>query len=295
MVVAALACTRPAAAQTQTTANATSTVSNTTAQPKVRLIEWDLPAQADATPGAVVVDTMGHDKDRMWFVTRAAQPHLYRLEFPRSLMRGSARWTSWKLNALTTGGIRKMRASHDRRYIFIRTISESGGEAIERVDTDPSKCPGSNCSTTVYSDASPTDFSLDVSDIAIDDRNNVFSTHTPNFDPQLSYVQRLTPGPYGAQVTRWEVPGSGAGLCGDFAPPDTSVNTPCISGIAVHPSNRNLIYFSEPSNNSIAELNIGYSPAKVRRWSLDQLSAACVTTPTRLCNPITGPRQLQID
>ena len=40
----------------------------------------------------------------------------------------------------------------------------------------------------------PTPASLDVSDVAIDDRNNVFTTHSPNLDPALSYVQRLTPG-----------------------------------------------------------------------------------------------------
>src|SRR5436305_13145597 len=39
-----------------------------TATPKVRVIEWNLPAQADATPGAVIVDTMGQDSSRMWFV-----------------------------------------------------------------------------------------------------------------------------------------------------------------------------------------------------------------------------------
>jgi hypothetical protein len=297
-MVGALLTAMPAAAQVPPPPPAASVapaaITTATKPPKVRLIEWNLPAQADATPGAVVVDTQGHDKSRMWFVTRSGEPHLYRMEFPKSLMKGSARWTSWKLNALTTGGIKRLRASHDRRYIFVRTLSNTLGEAIERVDTDPSKCSGTNCETTVYEDGVFTGF--DVSDVAVDDRNNVFTTHTPDLNPTLSYVQRLTPGINSAQVTRWLIPGSGAGLCGDTAAPiDESSNTPCISGIAVHPTNRNLIYFSEPTTNSVAELNIGSSPAAVRRWSLDALSAACVPSATVTCGRISGPRQLQID
>jgi hypothetical protein len=262
--------------------------------PKVRIIEWDTPAQFDATPGAVIVDTQGHDTNRMWFVTRLAEPHLYRLEFPKSLMKGSAKWTSWKLNAIFTGGIRRVRGSHDRRFIFVRTISSDLGEAIERVDTDPTKCPGVNCQTTVYQDTTVTG-ELDVSDVAVDDRNNVFSTHTPDSNPALSYVQRLTAGTNGATVTRWNVPGSGAGLCGNGTGGDISVNTPCISGIAVHPYDRNRIYFSEPASNSIAELNIYANPPTVKRWSLDALEAACKPTNMVPCRQIFGPRHLQID
>ncbi len=266
----------------------------TTTQPKVRLIEWNLPAQGDSTPGAVIVDTMGHDKDRMWFVTRDFNPNLYRVEFPRSLMKGNAKWTSWKLNAITTGGLRRLRASWDRRFIFIRTLTPDLGESVESVDTDPTKCPGANCQTTVYTDNTVS--SLDVSDVAVDNRNNVFTTHTPNFDLAQSYVQRLTPnGSAGASVTRWTIPGSGAGLCGDIAPGDMSVNTPCISGIAVHPTNQNLVYFSEPGTNSIGELNIASNPPTVRHWSLTTLSSMCQPTATILCNAISGPRQLHID
>jgi hypothetical protein len=55
----------------------------------------------------------------------------------------------------TTGGIRKVRASRDRRFIYIRTISSDMGEAVERVDTDPTKCSGTNCQTTIYQDPTP--------------------------------------------------------------------------------------------------------------------------------------------
>jgi len=299
-VASALLSAGPASAQV--------TAPLTAKPPRVRMIEWNLPVQGDARPGAVIVDTLGHDANRMWFVTRLTQPHLYRLDFPKSLMKGSARWTSWKLNAILTGGLRRVRGSYDRRYIFIRTItgpdpnntSNPGGftEALERVDTDPTKCPGTNCATTVYQSAVPSDFSFDVSDIAVDDQNNVWSTHTPNFDPSMSYVQRLTPGTSSAQVTRWNIPGSGAGLCGDptLTQDQNTVNTPCISGIAVHPNNRNLVYFSEPTTNTIAELNVASNPATVRRWSLTDLQTQwCAQRPQNPCLPLTGPRQLQVD
>jgi len=286
-VVSVLLSALPAAAQTSTP-----TVSPTLAAqnpPQVRLIEWNLPAQGDSTPGAIIVDTMGDDTNRLWFVTRAAQPNLYRVEFPRSLMKGDAKWTSWRLNAIITGGLRKVRASRDRRSIFIRTISSTSGEAVEQVNTDPTKCQ-----TTVYQDSISTGF--DVSDVAVDDMNNVFTTHSPSLDPSQSFVQRVTPGATSATVTRWSISGSGAGLCGDVAmPADSSSNSPCISGIAVNPSNRNLIYFSEPTTNTIAELNIGSNQATVRRWSLTDLTAACVPSATILCDRIFGPRQLLID
>jgi len=293
----ALLATASAEAQSINTAVSNPPISTTVSNPpRIRVIEWSLPADQtspDARPGAIVVDTQGHDVNRMWFVTRI-QPHLYRLDFPRSFMKGTARWTSWELKALTSGGIRRLRPSWDRRYVFIRTISSDGNEAIERVDTDPTKCPGANCQTTVYQDNAT--LALDVSDVAVDDRNNVYTSHSPNLDPGQSYIQRLTPGTgtAAAQVTRWQIPGSGAGLCGgDGGTLDQiTENSPCISGIAVHPGNRNLVYFSEPSTNSIGELNVSSNPPTVRHWSLDALNVGCMG---ESCNPVMGPRQLQID
>src|SRR3954469_2813030 len=129
-------------------------LTNTTNPPKARVIEWNLPAQGDASPGAVVVDTQGRDANRMWFVTRVGlnNPHLYRMQFPKSLMKGAAKWTSWRLNALFAGGIRRVRASNDRQFIFVRTISSTLGEAVERVETDPTRCSTVNCTTTVWQD-----------------------------------------------------------------------------------------------------------------------------------------------
>ena len=277
---------------TTTTTTNTSTVASATAPPLARLIEWDLPAQADSTPGAVVVDTRGDDKNRLFFVTRGVNPTLYRMEFPKSLTKGSARWTSWALNAILAGGLKKVRASHDRRFLFVRTITSDLGEAIERVDTQ--KCGSGSCERTVWTDEN---LGLDVSDVALDDYNNVFTAHTPFQDPTLSYIQRLTPGSgSSATITRWNVSGSGAGWCGynDTVAGD-SVNVPCVAGISVHPSKNNLVYYSEPSLNAIAELNIGVNPPALRRWSLTDLTSAILAACPGCTTPIFGPRQLIVD
>src|SRR4051812_46006422 len=44
-----------------TTTTVGGTLTNATATPKARLIEWDLPAKADSSPGAMVVDSEGRD------------------------------------------------------------------------------------------------------------------------------------------------------------------------------------------------------------------------------------------
>src|SRR4051812_10033172 len=84
------------------------------------IVEWNLPAIADASPGAMVVDTRGEDKNRLWFVTRLGLQRVFRLEPSKSLMKGSAQWKSWELaeDSFTTGGTKKIKASHDRRFVF---------------------------------------------------------------------------------------------------------------------------------------------------------------------------------
>lgn len=273
-----------------------STVTTATSTPQARLIEWDLIPQGDAIPGAMVVDTQGDDKNRIWFVTRAGSPpHVYRMDFPSSLMKGNARWTSWELSdlALITGGTdtatKRIKPSKDRRFVFVRTIAISleGGFAstLERIDTK--NCSGSpqTCERVVWTDQAFAGFN--VSDVAIDDYNDVFTTHSPQDNPDLSYVERLTPGSSSsadATITRWTV-GGGAGFC------NSASASPCVAGIAVHPSNRYLVYFSAESNNEIDELNT--STNQVKRWSLDTLSTKSCATPP--CAPITGPGQLHID
>jgi len=269
--------TASAHAQTSTT---TSTVIAATATPTVRLIEWDLPAQADASPGAMVVDSQGDDQNRIWFVTRLGGPaHVYRMDFPKSLMTRNARFTRWDLSeaAVITGGLRKIRPSRDRRFIFVRTVT-----TLERIDTK--KCTSSppTCERTAWIDQPD---GSDVSDVAVDDWNSVFTTHTP--PDGGSYVQKLTPGPSGVAptVTRWIV-GGGAGLCQE------SVTEPCVAGIDINPYNGSLVYYAEPTqanNGAIAELNTYTN--EVRRWLLADLNTKCGTS----CTPIFGPRMLHID
>jgi hypothetical protein len=66
-------------------------------------------------------------------------------------------------------------------------------------------------------------------------------------------------------VKRWTV-GDGAGFC-----PGAGLSAPCLSGIAVHPSNNRLVYYSEPSGNNIGELDVYTN--QVRRWSLNPMGA----------------------
>jgi hypothetical protein len=258
--------------------------------PKVRIIEWDLPAEADLSPGAMVVDSQGDDQNRIWFVTRVGgPPHVYRMDFPKSFMKFDARWTRWALSdvALFTGGLRRIRPSRDRRFIVARTDT-----TLERIDTKKCTVSTQTCERTVWTDQ-PDNLTSgatggvtvgDLSDVAVDDWNNIFTSHTPPGFPDKSYVQKLTPGANGAPptVTRWIV-GGGAGLC------TGSGADPCLAGIDIHPYNGNLVYYSEEGSNSVAELNTSPNSNKVRRWSLGFLKDKCN------CGDVFGPRQLHID
>jgi hypothetical protein len=280
----------PAAAQT---------VQTTTAH----IVEWDLPATADSSPGAMVVDPRGDDQNRLWFVTRLGVPRVFRVSPFRSLMKGPATWTSWELalDSFTTGGTKKIKASHDRRFVWVRTA-----ESLQRIDTQ-------NCDTASPQTCQRIEWfdqpgQFNVSDLSVDDYNNVFTTAAVGGDPfaspivpppslGASYVQMLpTPGFVPANmdtgsvtVTRWTV-GGGAGFCADLGRSTTSF--PCVSGIAASPTNRNLVYYSEPEGGSdgrgaIGELNI--STNTVRRW-------AFTTLPLDADGVIVQqPRQLHID
>jgi hypothetical protein len=271
-----------------------------------RLIEWDLEAFGDAEPGAMQVDTDGGDKSRVWFVTRVAAgstdgqseaaQRVYRFETRDSHMKGSARFTSWGLRpeSLFVGGVKRLRTSRDRRFVFVRTFT-----SLQRIDTRGCDDYKKTCERVRWLNE-PQD-TPDVSDISVDDRLNVYTTHAvaPSSDANLSYVQRtpaatvksITP------VTRWRV-GGGVGFC-----PTASASSPCVSGVAVHPSNRSLVYVSEPSGNNVSELNVdvkdeydsyGQKVSNVRRWSLNELSAR-LTLETKTPTDIREPRQLHID
>jgi hypothetical protein len=278
------------------------TVQNRTAH----IIEWDLPAVADASPGAMVVDTRGEDDNRVWFVTRLGNQRVYRLNPMRSPMKGAAAWTSWDLSAdsFNTGGAKKIRASHDRRFVYVRTST-----SLQRIDTQ--NCDTANpqtCERIEWLDQidpqSGQPSSPNVSDLDVDDYNNIFNTGTVGGtidlsvqpDPTQSYVQMLTaPTSVPANntsttttVTRWTV-GGGAGFCADLG--RTTTSFPCVSGVDTWPGNRNLLYFSEPegcsdSLGAIGELNL--TTNVVRQW--------CFTTlPPDENGAVQQPRQLKID
>jgi hypothetical protein len=287
LVAAAMAAAQPSAAQT---------VQNRT----THIVEWNLPARGDASPGAMVVDARGEDNNRIWFVSRLGVQKVYRVSPAKSLMKGAAQWTSWELadDTVTTGGTKKIRASHDRRFVFVRTVA-----SLQRVDTqncDTATPP--TCQRIEWLDqidpVSGQPVSTNVSDLAVDDFNSVFSTGTVGdpVDLAQSYVQMLVPGAVPANnttatatVTRWTV-GGGAGFCAELVGRATT-SFPCVSGIDTWPGNRNLVYFSEPEGcadalGAIAELNI--STNTVRRW--------CFTTlPPDENGPVQQPRQLKLD
>ncbi|HEY0519908.1 MAG TPA: hypothetical protein VGC84_10490, partial [Ilumatobacteraceae bacterium] len=286
-------------AQVNTSAPSGTSVPVTTAG-TAHLIEWDLaslPDALDGNPGAMVVDTRGEDNNRAWFVTRVAAPdatgggqRVYRFDPARSLMKGNAYWTSWDLRVDSfAGGLKKMRPSHDRRYIFVRTAT-----FIQRIDTQNCTTGSApTCQRTVWTFVEdPVDPTF-VSDVAIDDQNHVFTTGVSSAFP-TGYVQMLTPG--SSTVKRWTLdtaptacPSQGDGSVGAGA------SVSCLSGIDIHPqpSKQNLVYFSEQGTDTIAELNINVtSPSathpNIRRWSLAKLSTATGET-------ITQPRMLKID
>src|ERR1051326_1578130 len=154
----------PAAAQT---------VQNTTAH----IVEGDLPGIVDASPGAMMVDTRGDDNNHVWFVTRvpmAGPPRVFRLTPPGSLLKAMAQWTSWDLDeeSGTSGGLKKIKGSRDRRFVFVRSAT-----SLQRIDTQ--SCDASTCQRTTWIDQDP----FNVSDLTVDDWNNVFTTAAVTDDP----------------------------------------------------------------------------------------------------------------
>ena len=250
------------------------------------IVEWDIPVAelVDLEPGAIAVDSHGKDNNRVWFLTRTGAQKVYRFDPAKSLMKGPAQWTSWQLSLTpppnSTGGLKRLKPSDDRRYVFVRTTSN-----LQRIDTQNCQLGSvKTCELTVWQDQPELVSDFNASDLAIDGMNRVFTTATLVFGAaDTAYVQMLTPGPAPvpgdmtatAKVKRWPVRG-GAGFC-QLA----GSGGPCLSGIDVyHSEYKNLVYYSEPAGNNIGELNIVTNV--VRRWSLNALGAS-------------EPRQLNID
>lgn len=272
-----------------------------------RVIEWDIPQQADLEPGSIVTDLTG-DTDRLWFVTRIGTgPRVYRMDVRSGKKVNNAVWFSWDLdsNGGLASGLRRIKTSKDGRFVFVRTTF-----SLQRIDTGgctttPGTSPPVTCPRTVWDNAQtvPTDPSLlntsekTGSDLAIDDSNNLYtavavfepsSTSTSDLQsvPQKSFIERLSPGTDPANVVRWYV-GGGAGAC-----ESASASSPCLSGVAINPRARDLVYYSEPvggdGSGAIGELD----PSKnvVRRWFLSDLNR--VADPS---DPASEPRQIRFD
>jgi len=292
-----------ATARAQVVPTGSPSSNGTTRVGSAHLIEWDLPVPVDFNPGAVVVDTRGEDNNRAWFVTRLGENRkVYRFDFGPSLMKnsGNARWTSWDLASefdLNNGGIAKLRPSHDRRFVIVRTPS-----SIQEIDTQacfagtvtyPSQCASALRRWDTPND--PETSGPFVSDVAVDDGRRVFTVgRSAAFD--TGYVQMLVPTkvaytastlpvetPAGT-VTRWSVPG--VNQCGLNPQGEIGVSGFCNSGIDFQPDNKNqnLIYVSNQGLNSIDELNV--TTNQVRRWVLPNDSDN---------QPVREPRQLKIE
>src|SRR4051812_33761869 len=119
-----------------TTTTATPTVTPTpTTPPPTELVEWDISDidnTIDGRPGAITVDIYGNGGGRVWFVTReGVTPRVFMFQPGRNLKYGSAQWKSWTLDpGEPTGGLKKIRSSYDRRFVFVRTMN-----TVQKIDT----------------------------------------------------------------------------------------------------------------------------------------------------------------
>ena len=229
------------------------------ALPDARVIEWDCPltgqqAQtppADPGPGALVADG-----NRVWYVTRLGQPRLVRFTpgNPIATVAGTCNWWDLEFGTVTTGGLRLRPVG---TQVFIRTFDD-----LQRIET------GTNQRTRWF------DGLVSMSDLSIrvNGSTEVFTTGQALLgagsanERSNQVVQRFAPTSNGsATATRWEV-GGGAGMV-------------YLSGIDVHPTLGHLVYFAQPGDNHLGELNT--KTGAVRRWNLS-LAAPDVFDPRQL-------------
>jgi len=239
-----------------------------------QLVEWDITdigSMLDGRPGAITVDIYSNGGGRVWFVTREGMPRVFMFQPPRNLKSGSATWMAWDLDpGETTGGLKKIRSSYDRRFVFVRTL-----DTVQKIDTQTDL-------RTTYAGVPSS-----VSDMSVDNRNHAYFTFSgvdqigmpfdvlARLDASVNCNSNFCPP---ANVTYWNLGPTGAANCVG------SLNTsPCISGVAVHPKRQNLVYVSEQGTNDIAEVDTTSTATyNVRRWDLGQVNAS-------------EPEQLNID
>jgi hypothetical protein len=318
--VCATALASPAAAQLSGTVQ-----TPTFCAADARVTEWDIPANMDNRPGAMVVDMHASEGNRVWFVTRAGiPPRVYRIR-PRN-RKQPAEWRSWQLaqDSGTTGGLKKIKVTGDSRFVFVRStafIGDTGepfflpifNDSVQRIDTANCKPHPSDktlqvCQGVEWSGELPDPGSSDLDTDRDGKVYTVVNATDPNIPPPSNttpngYLQRLVPSAYSdpastivpAVATRWNV-GGGAGLC-----PAAENSAPCISGVAVHPKYPHLVYYAEPQANNLSELDTRVFSctqskdgcSKVRRWNLSQVVTPA--TATTLAITAREPRQVRID
>ena len=259
-----------------------------------QIVEWDIGEPVDTSSGAITLDVHSSHSGRLWFLSRVGDVKLYRFEPGRPIRSKLANWKSFELNqtSFTTGGLKRIKVHRNDRDVFLRTHS-----SLQRINTTDctSVLMMETCERVTWFDQvdefGVPDLVPHVSDLTTDDCN-VYTT-TAVFGPtgdlmaDRSFVQQLSPCRNKKNsdlvtgttlVKRWTVGGS-AGFCAQAF--DSS---PCISGVFVHPDRDYLVYFSQPGDDKIGELDVRYSYNNVRRWDLKKLGAE-----------VDEPRQLEVD
>lgn len=253
----------------------------TTREVSTRVVEWDLQelddVSPDTMPGALTLESGRSSTNNVWFVTRAIQPRVYRLEIPRGLRVRNAPWRSWTLHpddASPTGGLKRVRSSWDHRVVFVKTTF-----GLNRIDTTTNQ-------VVFYANAGTS--AEGASDVAVDPANKVYwaaNGFIKRINANAGCSQYPCPP---AEFVTWQVGGS-VGEC--FEDATGSGNIPCLSGIAVHPKSSYLVYFSDNVGNRIGELDTKYN--KVRYWNL--ADPALMTNVNGSSDAPEGPRQLNVE
>ena len=254
------------------------TTATTTREVATRIVEWDFPpgVETDLMPGALSIEGSGNSNNNVWFVTRALNPRVYRIQIPKGLKVRNAPWTSWKLypesgspegSTSPAGGLKKVRSSWDRRLVFVRTTA-----GLHRIDTTTNQ-------VVFYANAGPSF----VSDVAVDPSNRVYWAANEG----TGLIKRINANAgcpqlpcQPAEFVTWPV-GGGVGLCAE----GDSGNGPCLSGVAIHPKSTHIVYFSDNGSDEIGELDTKYD--KTRRWN--------IAGPYPDGDVVHGPRQLSVD
>ena len=249
--------------------------------PNARVVEWNCPVSGgeevttqppDPFPGALVADG-----GFVWWVTRAA-PQLFRLTPGSTIDADDATCNWWNLDELTvtTGGLR-LRPFGSDMYIRtfndlqrIRTTTNARTRWLDGLISFSDVTVHSNGSVTVYT----TGAALLQAGTAVERTSDVVQRFVPSATQPCP--ADAPPGAVCSTAFRYEV-GGGAGQ-------------QYLSGVDVHPTNPNVVYYSEPLSSNIGELRIAADgTAAVRRWNLIEAGLLQV-----LPEDVFEPRQLKV-